>query len=214
VADIGRNKAEVQADRARAINPEAEVLVERDGVTEDNVDWLVGTTDVVIDGVDVTELAGIAAKRALHAEAWRQRRLVISGLDLGGTQVVYAFDYRDGRTRPFDGRLDGAPPGLGAVELLSRLVDPLDVPREMLAHAEAMIRGQAGSAPQLAPTADQFGVLARRKAMRATSTGPRRCCRRHSRWTGSRGTCWAWPWTSNRWPGSASARAEPRRLAT
>jgi hypothetical protein len=160
VGDIGRNKADVQAARARAINPEAEVLVERDGVTQDNVDWLVGTTDVVIDGVDVTEPAGIAAKRALHAEAWRQRRLVISGLDLGGTQVVYAFDYRDGRTRPFDGRLDGAPPGLGAVEFLSRLVDPLDVPREMLAHAEAMIRGQAGSAPQLAPTADQFGVLA------------------------------------------------------
>ena len=160
VSDIGRNKAEVQATRAKAINPEAEVLVERDGVTEDNVDWLVGTTDVVIDGVDVTEPAGIAAKRALHAEAWRQRRLVISGLDLGGTQVVYAFDYRDGRTRPFDGRLDGAPPGLGAVEFLSRLVDPLDVPREMFAHAEAMIRGQAGSAPQLAPTADQFGVLA------------------------------------------------------
>jgi tRNA threonylcarbamoyladenosine dehydratase len=158
--DIGRNKADVQAERARAINPEAEVLVERDGVTGDNVDWLVGTTDVVLDGVDVTEPAGIAAKRALHAEAWRQRRLVISGLDLGGTQVVYAFDYRDGRTRPFDGRLDGAPPGLGAVEFLSRLVDPFDVPREMLAHAEAMIRGQAGSAPQLAPTADQFGVLA------------------------------------------------------
>ena len=160
VGDIGRNKAEVQATRARAINPEAEVLVERDGVTADNVDWLVGTTDVVIDGVDVTEPAGIAAKRALHAEAWRQRRLVISGLDLGGTQIVYAFDYRDGRTRPFNGRLDGAPAGLGAVDFLSRLVDPLDVPREMIAHAEAMIRGQAGSAPQLAPTADQFGVLA------------------------------------------------------
>jgi hypothetical protein len=160
MGDIGRNKAEVQAARARAINPEVEALVERDGVTADNVDWLVGTTDVVIDGVDVTEPAGIAAKRALHAEAWRQRRLVISGLDLGGTQVVYAFDYRDGRTRPFDGRLDGASAGLDAVEFLSRLVDPLDVPREMLAHAEAMIRGQAGSAPQLAPTADQFGVLA------------------------------------------------------
>ena len=160
IADIGRNKAEVQAARARAINPEVEVLVERDGVTADNVDWLVGTTDVVLDGVDVTELTGIAAKRALHAEAWRQRRLVISGLDLGGTQVVYAFDYRDGRTRPFNGRLDGASAGLGAVEFLSRLVDPLDVPREMIAHAEAMIRGQAGSAPQLAPTADQFGVLA------------------------------------------------------
>jgi tRNA threonylcarbamoyladenosine dehydratase len=160
LADIGRNKAAVQADRARAINPEVEVLVEPDGVTEDNVDWLVGTTDVVIDGVDVTELSGIAAKRALHDEAWRQRRLVISGLDLGGTQVVFAFDYRDGRTRPLNGRLDNAPDDLGALQFLTRLVSPLDVPRELLAYSEAMIRGQAGSPPQLAPTADQFGVLA------------------------------------------------------
>ncbi len=160
ISDIGRNKAAVQADRARAINPEAETLVETDGVTEDNVDWLVGTTDVIIDGVDVTEPAGIAAKRALHAEAWRQRRLVISGLDLGGTQVVYGFDYRDGRTRPLNGRLDKAPDDLDALQFLTRLVSPLDVPRELLAYSEAMIRGQAGSPPQLAPTADQFGVLA------------------------------------------------------
>jgi hypothetical protein len=160
MGDIGRNKAEVQASRARAINPEAELLVEPDGVTDDNVDWLVGTTDLVIDGVDVTEPAGIAAKRALHTEAWRQRRLVISGLDLGGTQVVFAFDYRDGRTRPLNGRLDKAPADLGALDFLTRLVSPLDVPRELLAYSEAMIRGQAGSPPQLAPTADQFGVLA------------------------------------------------------
>jgi tRNA threonylcarbamoyladenosine dehydratase len=158
--DIGRNKAAVQADRARAINPEVEALVEPDGVTEDNVDWLVGTTDVIIDGVDVTEPAGIAAKRALHQEAWRQRRLVISGLDLGGTQVVYGFDYRDGRTRPLNGRLDQAPDDLDALQFLTRLVSPLDVPRELLAYSEAMIRGRAGSPPQLAPTADQFGVLA------------------------------------------------------
>jgi hypothetical protein len=160
MGDIGRNKAEVQAARARAINPAAEVLVERDGVTEDNVDWLVGTTDVVLDGVDVTEPAGIAAKRALHDEAWRQRRLVISGLDLGGTQLVYAFDYRDGHTRPLNGRFDGVSAGIGALEFFSRLVEPLDVPRELLTYTEAMIRGNAGSAPQLAPTADQFGVLA------------------------------------------------------
>jgi hypothetical protein len=160
MSDIGRNKAEVQASRARAINPHAEVLVEPDGVTADNVDWLVGTTDLVIDGVDVTEPAGIVAKRALHEEAWRQRRLVISGLDLGGTQVVYAFDYRNGPTRPLDGRLDGVSDNVTPLEFLSRLVRPLDVPREMLSYSEAMIRGQAGSPPQLAPAAEQFGVLA------------------------------------------------------
>jgi hypothetical protein len=160
LGDIGRNKAEVQADHARAINPGVEVLVEPDGVTESNVDWLVGTTDLVIDGVDVTEPDGIAAKRALHDEAWRQRRLVISGLDIGGTQLVYAFDYTDGRSRPFNGRLDKAPADVKPLEFLSRLVDPLDVPREMLSYTEAMIRGEPGSPPQLAPAADQFGVIA------------------------------------------------------
>jgi hypothetical protein len=39
-------------------------------------------------------------------------------------------------------------------------VSPLDVPRELLSYVEAMIRGEAGSPPQLAPTAEQFGVLA------------------------------------------------------
>jgi hypothetical protein len=160
MADIGKNKAEVQASHARAINPDAELLVEPDGVTVDNVDWLVGTTDLVIDGVDVTEPAGIVAKRALHEEAWRQRRLVILGLDLGGTQLVYAFDYRGGRTRPFNGRLDKVPDDVTPLDFLSRLIDPLDVPREMLSYTEAMIRGEDGSPPQLAPAADQFGVLA------------------------------------------------------
>jgi hypothetical protein len=160
VSGVDRNKAQVQADRARAINPEVEVLVEADGVTEANVDWLVGTAGVVIDGVDVTEPSGIAAKRALHQEAWAQRRLVISGLGLGGTQVVYTFDFRDDRTRPLNGRLEGAQDGIGALGFLSRLVTPLDVPRELVGYTEAMIRGQAGSPPQLAPTADRFGVLA------------------------------------------------------
>ncbi len=73
---------------------------------------------------------------------------------------MYGFDYRDGRTRPLNGRLDQVPDGIEALEFLSRLVVPLDVPRELLAYTEAMIRGQAGSPPQLAPTADQFGVLA------------------------------------------------------
>jgi len=158
--DIGRNKAEVLADRARAINPQVEVLVEPRGVTSENVDWLVGTTDMVLDGVDVTERAGIEAKRALHDEAWRQRRLVVSGLDLGGTQLVYLFDYGDGVTRPLGGRFDGVPDGIDAMQFLSRLVGVLDVPRELLTYTEAVIRGEDGSAPQLAPTADQFGVLA------------------------------------------------------
>ena len=158
--DVGHNKAAVLAARARAVNPHAQVLVEPAGVTAENVDWLVGTADVIVDGVDVTERSGIAAKRLLHEEAWRQRRVVIAGLDLGGTQLVLVYDYRDGRTRPFWGRLDGAGEDLDALALLSRMISPLDMPRELLAYAEAVIRGEEGSPPQLAPTANQFGVLA------------------------------------------------------
>ena len=44
------------------------------------------------------------------------------------------------------------PDDLDALQFLTRLVSPLDVPRELLAYSEAMIRGQAGSPPQLAPS--------------------------------------------------------------
>lgn len=157
--DVGRNKAAALRDRVFAINPEAEVLVEPQGVTAGNADWLVGSCDVVIDGVDVTDAPGIAAKRLLHEEAFRQRRLVISGLDLGGTQLVKVFDYRDPSVKLFDGRLDGAGE-LPAVEFLSRLIEPTDLPPEMLGYTEALIRGEGGSPPQLGPTAVLFGVLA------------------------------------------------------
>jgi hypothetical protein len=160
LSDVGRNKAEVLQGRVRAISPGAEVLVEPRGVTAENVDWLVGSSDLVIDGVDVTEESGIAAKRLLHDEAWRQRRVVLTGLDLGGTQLVRVFDYRDEKTRPFDGRLDGQGVRLSAVQFLSRLIAPLDMPAEMLGYTEASIAGTAGPAPQLAPTANLFGVLA------------------------------------------------------
>ena len=160
LADVGRNKAEVLRDRVHSINPDARVLVDPHGVTEGNVDWLVGATDLIIDGVDVTEGSGIAAKRLLHEEAWKQRRVVIIGLDLGSTQLVKVYDYRDPKVRPFDGRLDGQAKELNAVQLLSRLIEPLDLPLEMVSYTEAAIRGVAGSAPQLAPTANLFGVLA------------------------------------------------------
>ena len=73
--DVGRNKAEVLRERIRSINPHARVLVEPRGVTAENVHYLVGSSDVIIDGVDVTEPAGIEAKILLHREAWRQRRV-------------------------------------------------------------------------------------------------------------------------------------------
>jgi molybdopterin/thiamine biosynthesis adenylyltransferase/nitroreductase len=136
--DVGRNKAEVLRDLVARINPAARVLAESQGVTAENVDWLVGSSDLIVDGVDVTEESGLAAKRLLHEEAFRQQRVVLCGLDLAGTQLFRIFDYRDPRARPFDGRLDRAPAHLSPLEFLARIIDPLDFPIEMLDYVEGL----------------------------------------------------------------------------
>jgi hypothetical protein len=121
----------------------------------------VGSTEVIVDGVDVTEPAGIEAKILLHREAWRQRRVVILGLDMGGTQLVRIHDYRDARSRPLDGRFDGVPSaGMTAQEFLTRVLTPIDIPSDMIKIAERVLEGETPAMPQLAPTAAQFGVIA------------------------------------------------------
>jgi len=162
VGDIGRNKAEVLRERVLAVNPNARVLVEAAGVNAKNVGYLVGASDVVIDGVDVTEAPGICAKRLLHEEARRQRRQVIVGLDLGGTQLFRLYDYRASRAKAFDGLFDRYPldARLSPRAFLTRLLSPFNLPLEMVTYSEGLLRGQAAPAPQLAPTASLFGVLA------------------------------------------------------
>jgi hypothetical protein len=161
LVDVGRNKAEVLRERIQAINPSAGVLVEPRGVSAENVHYLVGTSDVIVDGVDVTEPAGIEAKILLHREAWRQRKVVILGLDMGGTQLVRIHDYREDRSRPLDGRFDGVPAaGLSAPAFLMRMLSPIDVPADMIRIAERVLHGETPPMPQLAPTAAQFGVIA------------------------------------------------------
>jgi hypothetical protein len=161
LADVGRNKAEALRERIRTINPGARALVEPRGVTAGNVHYLVGTSDVIVDGVDVTEAAGIEAKLLLHREAWRQRRVVILGLDMGGTQLVRVHDYRDDGSRPLDGRFEGVPAaGVSAQTFLMRMLSPIDVPADMIRIAERVLDGETPPMPQLAPTAAQFGVVA------------------------------------------------------
>ncbi|MFI2636973.1 ThiF family adenylyltransferase, partial [Streptomyces collinus] len=53
-ATLGRNKAEVVAELCRGIGTGAIVEVVREGITPDNVEDLVASSDLVIDGTDYT----------------------------------------------------------------------------------------------------------------------------------------------------------------
>ncbi|MEA2299965.1 MAG: molybdopterin-synthase adenylyltransferase [Solirubrobacteraceae bacterium] len=171
-ADIGRNKAEVGAERILAVNPDAEVRVFPGGVTADVVDELVAGCDVVIDGVDVTTMSGLRAKYLLHERVAARRLPLVTGWDMAGAQYVRCYDYRRARA-VFDGRLTRADlDRLGMWRLLQRVVPARFVPLEMLAIARANLDNPDFSFPQLVYAADLFGALSSHMVVALLSGAP------------------------------------------
>jgi molybdopterin/thiamine biosynthesis adenylyltransferase len=92
LADVGRPKTEVVADRARAINPSAEVTEYRGGLTLENLDEALDGAHIAFDAIDPQMSAWV--KYQLHERAARRGIPVISAMDFGGKPIVYVFDYR------------------------------------------------------------------------------------------------------------------------
>lgn len=160
--DLGRNKAVVSAERVLAVNSAAEVAVFESGVTEENVDALLADTQVVIDGVDVTEPSGMAAKWVLHASAARRKVPVISGYDMAGMQYVRCYDYRRS-SRPLDGAVTEVDlQRLSSWQLLARLIPRRHVPLEMITDLRASIDDPDYHVSQLIYTSLLFGAIATR----------------------------------------------------
>lgn len=103
VEDIGRPKPEVLAERARSINPFAEVSVHKEGVTEDNIDELLDGVSIVLDGIAPGNSAW--EKYLLHVRAAELGLPVMSGYSFGGKPSLYIFDYRRD-PRPYYGKAD------------------------------------------------------------------------------------------------------------
>lgn len=160
VNDLGSHKADVILQRIQAINPHITAPVLHDGLTPDNMTYFVGSSDVIIDGVDVTSPHAIRMKVALHEEAHRQQKVVICGYDIAGTQLLLTYDYHKGRRKPLNGKFTSTDLSqVTSLVFLSKVVHPLDLPIEMLPVIRAMIAGTQSSIPQLGPTAQLFGVL-------------------------------------------------------
>jgi tRNA threonylcarbamoyladenosine dehydratase len=181
VDEIGENKADVHARRVAAVNPHAEVSVDRRGITVDNAVDLVTACGVVVDGVDVTEPAGWVAKWLLHEAAARVGRPVISGYDMAGTQYIRYYDYAAG-SAPFDGRIDRAMLDEALAtdatwDLLRRVVPMRVVPVEMLESARRLLASGEEGLPQLVYTSLLYGAAAARMVV-SVSEGSR--VRRHT----------------------------------
>jgi hypothetical protein len=172
LADMGRNKAEVAAERIIAINPACEVRVFPEGVSAETVADQAAGCAVIVDGVDVTTMSGLRGKYLLHEEAARLRLPLFTGWDMAGAQYLRYYDYRQVR-RPFDGQLTaGDLDRLGMWQLLQRLVPARFVPLEMIAVAAANLENPDFSFPQLVYAADLFGALSARVVVQLLTGDP------------------------------------------
>jgi hypothetical protein len=158
LAAIGRNKAEWLAEQAKAINPHVDIEVHSLGVSATNAAGLVAGTDLVIDGVDVTSMEGLSAKLALHEQAARARRPVVSAYDLAYRQYVRVYDYR-GRPDPLAGRLAAVRRSANPVDALAHLVPFWVVPLDLVGEINRLLDEPGASIGQLGCASDLFGAL-------------------------------------------------------
>lgn len=108
VSELGLNKGEVQKEKILSVNPFSKVTLDVEGINIRTADRLVSEADFIFDGVDITTSSGIAAKILLHETAWRMKKPVVSGLDLGFCQMGYAWPYHEGSIEPLHGRVKKA----------------------------------------------------------------------------------------------------------
>jgi hypothetical protein len=155
LADVGRNKAEAAKGRVLSVNPFATVEVHEGGVDPQTIGALLEPDDFVIDAVDVTTGAGIAAKLGLHRSACDKRLMVLTAYDIGPTQWLELFDYRRAR-RPLAGKLSATD---RPDQVLRALIPPLAVPREIFAELLKRRDDPDRGFPQLAMTSNLLGAL-------------------------------------------------------
>ncbi|XKK41072.1 ThiF family adenylyltransferase [Nocardiopsis sp. ARC36] len=159
--DIGRNKAEVGAERVLAVNPYAEAEAVTQSVTSANAETLVAGCSLVVDGVDVTTPGGWEGKVALHRAAALARVPVVSGYDMSGTQHVRVYDYRSGGA-PLGGAVTPADLAAGRTvwTLLHRVIPSRVIPPELVEDVMSGMTRPGYSVPQLVYTSTLFGALA------------------------------------------------------
>jgi hypothetical protein len=164
--DVGRNKAVAHAERMREVNPYAAVEVHEHGITEENVDDVTSRADVILDGIDVTTKAPLRHKVNLHIRARAKGKIVVSGYDIAGLQMLIVYDYRDSGTALMHGKVaEEDIEKLEPFEFLARIIPFTAIPIEIIPELERQVRGEGSGFPQLVYTANLFGVLAVRAVM-------------------------------------------------
>jgi len=104
IKQIGMNKAQATVSNMLSINPFASESIQSvpEGMTLNNVREYVEKADIVVDGVDIRELAVIYE---LHRCAAEMKKPVLVGYDLAGTAMIAVYRYDLESIEPLRGEL-------------------------------------------------------------------------------------------------------------
>jgi molybdopterin/thiamine biosynthesis adenylyltransferase len=89
LGNIGRGKAEVMAEEARAINPDLELRVFNEAITSENVADFLSGVDVLVDGID---FFSIEARRLVFREARDRGIWAVTAGPIGFSTAWLVFD--------------------------------------------------------------------------------------------------------------------------
>jgi molybdopterin/thiamine biosynthesis adenylyltransferase len=85
---LGENKADVTARMIRAINPQADVMVFKGGISKENTSDFMEGADLLIDGIDFFALS---VRRGLFSEAWQRTIPALTSAPLGFSGTLHVF---------------------------------------------------------------------------------------------------------------------------
>ncbi len=164
VQDTNVNKGEAVMRKVKMINPDINIRVETNGISEENVDGLCEWADIIYDGVDVTTKKPLWFKFLLHQHAKKHGKPVISGYDMAGAQLIVTYDYRDPSVKLFDGKIkESEIHDLGPFQFLFKVIPPWYVPYDLVDVIYKFAEGTLGGFPQVVYCADCYGVMGSRQ---------------------------------------------------
>ena len=143
IENIGRLKAEVLAESARGVNPESDIDVMNQFVTQDNVEQFLDGADLVVDALD---FFAFDARRMLFREAARRGLWVITAGPIGFSTAWLAFDPK-GIT--FDQYFD-LTDGMAPVDLFAAFVVGLTPRSTHVPYFDYSYVDQSGQGPSVA----------------------------------------------------------------
>lgn len=142
---IGRHKADVMKEQALAINPEAEIQVFPEGVTEDNLDAFLDGVDLYIDGLDFFVLD---MRAAIFARCREKGIFAITAGPIGISAALLVFDPKGVGFEDYF-QLNGHSDIDKAIRFLVGLSPKMTHRHHIVDYAHVSLRRQKG--PSLAP---------------------------------------------------------------